>query len=729
MLRTALAALGLFSAAAVRAEAPRALTPGERPDDRRLGKLQDLNGYFPFHPPASTAAWAERAERVRRQVLVATGLWPMPEKTPLNPVIHGRIDQDGYSVEKVYFESLPGFFVTGNLYRPAQRTGRHAAVLTAHGHWPQGRFMDNAKVRQEIVEGAERFEDGGRSILQSRCVQLARMGCVVFSYDMIGYADSVQIPFAIAHREFEDKITLRPELNTTENWGLWTTQAEARLQSVMGLQTWNSLRAFDFLASLPDVDPERIAVTGESGGGTQTFMLCAIDTRPVAAFPAVMVSTGMQGGCTCENATLLRVGTGNVEIAALFAPKPLGLTAANDWTREMATKGFPELQQLYKTLGAPANVMLKPLIHFRHNYNYVSRAVMYGWFNRHLKLGLTEPIVEGDYRRLAAADLSVWDATHPKPAGDTAFEQRLLRRLTDEASRQIREARESPERYRQLVGGAVDVMIGRNLATAGATQFVAKKRTDRGTHVESVGLLRNTTHREEVPVCFIEPKSVSNRAVIWLEGEGKSALFEPAASETRLRPEIQRLVASGVTVIGVDLFGQGEFVPGGRGIEKTRLVNNNPIAAYTFGYNSSGFAQRTHDILSVVRHLQSQSNPPKSIALAGLNGAGPLAAAARAQCGNAIERAAIATEGFRFGQVLDIQHENFLPGGAKYDDVPGLLALGAPQALWLAGEGVAAPAPVDSLYRAANASAQLTAYGGPATQIRAEVATWLAAAK
>ena len=97
----------------------------------------------------------------------------------------------------------------------------------------------------------------------------------------------------------------------------------------------------DFLTSLPDVDPERIAVTGASGGGTQTFILSAIDPRVKVSIPCVMVSTAMQGGCTCENASLLRIDTGNVEFAALFAPKPLCLIAANDWTKEMATKGFP----------------------------------------------------------------------------------------------------------------------------------------------------------------------------------------------------------------------------------------------------------------------------------------------------------------------------------------------------------------------------------------------------
>ncbi len=251
-------------------------------------------------------------------MLVALGLWPMPTKTPANAVIHGRVDRDDYTVEKVYLESFPGHFVTGSLYRPKGKTGPLPGVLCPHGHWANGRFYD-AGARpcgKQIVEGAERFEEGGRYPLQARCVQLARMGCVVFHYDMVGYADSLQIPSEISHR-FGQR---RPKWKSPKNWGFFSPQAELHLQTIMGLQTYNSIRALDWFSELPDVDPSRIGVTGASGGGTQTFILCAIDPRPAVAFPAVMVSTAMQGGCTCENASYLRVGTGNVEFAALFAP-------------------------------------------------------------------------------------------------------------------------------------------------------------------------------------------------------------------------------------------------------------------------------------------------------------------------------------------------------------------------------------------------------------------------
>ncbi|HEV3023115.1 MAG TPA: alpha/beta hydrolase family protein, partial [Pirellulales bacterium] len=467
---------------------------GKLPNDQRLEPLKDLNGYFPFQPSATAAEWEKRAERVRRQVKVATGLWPMPAKTPANAVVHGKVDRGEYTVERVFLESYPGHFVTGSLYRPKGRKGKLPGVLCPHGHWARGRFVDQGEqaAKQMVVEGAERFVNGGRFPLQARCVQLARMGCVVFHYDMISVADSQQI--GVAHSYGEP----RPQLEGTSDWGFFSPQAELRLQNIMGLQTYNSVRALDWLAESDDVDPARIGVTGASGGGTQTFMLCAVDPRPAVAFPAVMVSTAMQGGCTCENCDYLRIDTGNIELAALFAPKPLGMTGADDWTKEIAAKGLPELKQLYKLFGAEDKVMAKPLIHFGHNYNFVSREVMYHWFNRHLALGQPEPIIEEDFQPLTIDEMTVWDDAHAKPPAGDDYERSLCRYLADASARQLadlapRDAA-SLAKYREVVGGAVDVLIGHELPDAGAVEFEKTDEQDRGSHLEFVGLLRNREH-------------------------------------------------------------------------------------------------------------------------------------------------------------------------------------------------------------------------------------------
>src|SRR5205085_9077635 len=348
-------------------------------------------------------------------------------------------------------------------------------VLFPHGHWPDGRFIDIGRqaVRKEIVIGSERFENGGRSLLQALPVQVARMGCVCFHYDMIGYADSQQLSFEPGHRFAKQ----RPEMNTAESWGLFSPQAEAHVQSIMGLQTWNSVRALDFLLSLPEVDPSRIAMTGASGGGTQTMLLAAIDPRIAVSFPAVMVSTAMQGGCTCENASLLRVNTGNIEFAALFAPKPQGMTCANDWTKEMPTKGFPELKQLYALLGAPDKVMLKRGEHFPHNYNAVSRSAFYTWLNRHFKLGQKEPVIEHDYEPLKRDQLTVWDAQHPAPkANDADFERQLLRQLNEDAQKQLAAEQRTSEGFRKTYGSALDIVLDGGLAEAGEVEWSETKK-------------------------------------------------------------------------------------------------------------------------------------------------------------------------------------------------------------------------------------------------------------
>ncbi len=721
----AFALLCLASIPIADAAAPRALPAGTLPNDVRLKPPKDLNGYFPFTVPQTKAEWAARAEYVRRQVLVAEGLWPMPTKAPLNAVIHGKIDRPDYSVEKVYFESAPGFFVTGNLYRPKNAAGKVPGVLFAHGHWQNARLSEEpeAGLLREIATGEERFERGGRSRFQSMCVQLARMGCVVWQWDMLSDSDSHQLSRNVIHTFGKQ----RPEMNTVENWGLYSPQAEAHLQSVMGLQTWNAVRSLDFLLSLPEVDPERTAITGASGGGTQTMLLAGIDPRVKLSFPAVMVSTAMQGGCTCENSSLLRVNTGNIEFAALFAPKPQGMTTANDWTKEMSTKGFPELKQLYTLLGAPDNVMLQRGEHFPHNYNAVSRSAFYGWLNRHFKLGFKEPVIEHDYEPLTRDQLTVWDAQHPEPkAEDPAFERSLLKWFTDDAEKQLRAGAGSIDSLRSASGGAVEVLAGRTLAGAGDVEWQLKNKQDQGMYVDMNGLLRNKTYGEELPVVWLYPKQWNGRTVVWLDDAGKSSLYHADGS---VKSAVLKLVNAGITVLGADLMSQGEFLADGQPLQQTRIVANpREFAGYTLGYNDSLFAQRTHDILTLVKFLRSSEvaghAKPSSVEVAGFGGTGPIVALARAVSGDAIARAAVSTGGFRFGKLLDYRSPQFLPGGAKYLDLPGILALGAPHRLWLEGEGKD-PALVADIYRTAGDAKQLTIFTGDASQSENAAVEWL----
>jgi len=438
-----------------------------------------------------------------------------------------------------------------------------------------------------------------------------------------------------------------------------------------------------------------------------------------------MVSTAMQGGCTCENACLLRIGTGNVEFAALFAPKPQLLSAADDWTKEMGSKGFPELQQHYRMLGAPDNVALVDRTEFPHNYNSVSRHAMYHWFNRHLTLGFFEPIEERDYRVLSAEEMTVWDDEHPRPQGGLEFERQLLRGWHEDTQRQL--AALSPHdsislrQYRQVAGGALDVVLDRQLPAAADIEIELTYEKDQGGYLHKHGLLRNKPQQEELPIAYLYPAQWNGRIVVWLDTEGKAGLFQAGEPQ----PEIRQLLNSGAAVVGVDLLMQGEFLADSQPEERTRRVaNERESASYSFGYNHTLCARRVHDVLTVLSFAKYHNQGVKEIAIVGIAGAGHWAAAACAQTADIIDAAAIDTQGFRFEALRDIHHPDFLPGGAKYGDLPGMLAVGTPKRLWLAGEDSNSSAIVTAAYRAQGIADHVT-HPSQTENTAAHVVDWL----
>src|SRR3954464_7279319 len=299
-----------------------------------------------FTPPKfdTADAWNARAAYLRDHVLASAGLLPLPEKTPLRPTIFGEVRRADYFVSKVFFERLPGFLVSGNLYRPLG-DGPFPAILSPHGHWAYGRL-----------------ENTDLNSAPGRAINLARQGYVVFTYDMVGYNDSQQVPHTFSgQREYL--------------WGL----------SLSGLQLWDSIRALDFLESLPYVRREAIGMTGESGGGTQTFLASAVDQRIAVSVPVNMISLHMQGGCLCENPPGLRLETTNVEIAATIAPRPLlMISATGDWTNETLESEYPAMSGIYNLLDAPDHVRAVRIT-AEHNYNKESREAMYAWMARWLQ--------------------------------------------------------------------------------------------------------------------------------------------------------------------------------------------------------------------------------------------------------------------------------------------------------------------------------------------------------
>lgn len=667
-------------------------------------QLRTLDSHFPFTPPDSLEAWQERADAVRQQIRVAVGMWPMPETSQAAPwigserVFEAAGDVPGYSVAPITIEALPGLMVTGSLYRPHPAPSEPGVgVLCPHGHWADGRFHDagEAAARREIANGAERFVAAARSPLQARCVQLARMGCTVLLYDMLGYADSQQISQARAHgfaRQSDEE-----NQPNEQGWLLFSPLAEAHLQSPMGLQTISTIRALEAMAAMPEVDPARIAITGASGGGTQSFIAAAIEPRIAAAFPAVMVSTGMQGGCTCENACLLRDGTGNIEIAAAIAPRPLGLTAADDWTRTMPEDGYPELKQLYGLYGAAGAVELHAALHFGHNYNHVSRAAMYGWINRVFNLGMESPVLESEFQRLEPAEMTVWSESHPEPEAGLPFERQLLRKWAEGTQQAITATVEAAKKDggaafdRLVVAGWRTVIGPRPQGAAVSDESITESADAQGIRLDARVVFDGT---QQVLLAARWPAEAPRGILITAHPQG-AALLEATASQAsssdaslnQTQQGIAAAVAAGWAVVVADLEGASE--------ERQPLVREDRLAAaYTYGYNPARVVRQARQIVAAAEgaaQLAQRKGGGRDAAeipvrLVGDGGAAPAAALARAMAPERFEACILHTGGFRFADVPSIAHTHFLPGGARYLDLPGLLAVPAAGALTVLGE-------------------------------------------
>ena len=342
------------------------------------------------------SSWEKRATLVRKGILEGAEITKISHKKPKNITIHSKKLLNGYSVENVSFESINGIYVTGNLYRPLPEgigisflnsiNGKTAAILCPHGHGPDPRYKEYT---------------------QQRCATLARMGAVVFAYDMVGVGDS--------------------------------KYCDHKIEKALKLQLINSLAVVSFVSHLPEVDKKRIGITGESGGGTQTFLLAAVDERIAVSVPVVMVSSYFFGGCTCESGMPIHKRpthqTTNVEIAALFAPKPMLLISdGDDWTKHTPEVEFPHIQRIYGFYNAQNKVENAHFTLEKHDYGASKRQAAYPFLAKHLGLDLNKVMKDGKVDEsvntvLTTEDLMVFTKEHPKPTGALSGNEAIARAL------------------------------------------------------------------------------------------------------------------------------------------------------------------------------------------------------------------------------------------------------------------------------------------------------------
>lgn len=566
--------------------------------DARLFYMHHTDTEFQEFPTyRSVAAWEARKDYLRKQVLVASGLWPLPEKTPLTPNVSGRIERSDYTVEKVSLQTYPDFYLAGNLYRPKGKTGPFPAILTPHGHWERGRIHDSAL-----------------GSIPARSINFANQGYIVLAYDMVGYGDTRQVPHSFA----SDSLS--------QFWGI----------NLFGLQLWNSMRALDFLVSLPDVDTSRIAITGASGGGTQTFALtAALDNQILkVSAPVNMISTVMQGGCLCENAPELRINAFNVELGAMMAPRPLFMVSnTHDWTVNTPQREFPMIQSIYQLYNAGDHLDYA-YFDYPHNYNRASREAVYKWFgNWMLDLDNPEELHEESFEPIADADLLVFlkkavtdrEVTfqdlpadqYSLPPGAERMNEATLKQYMINTSRQRVEDdwpadRASLQAFRDIYGTAYEHTLSADQPVEIA---VHQEGQYQGNGFRTTNLMVSRMEKRDwIPAVYYEPTQEARTADVIVSPGGKAELVESdGVTPVEL---VRELLANGHSVLAIDAFKTGEHVL----IEGTQTQRDEHFQYFTT-FNKTDAQERAQDIITAARYLRAHQMIPQ-VNIIGLKEAG-----------------------------------------------------------------------------------------------------------
>lgn len=538
--------------------------------DERVTTVRHGEMHLPTPVYSSRQQWEVRARWLREQLLNSAGLLPLPPRTPLRARVFGRVERDGYSVEKVQFESFPGFLVTGNLYRPLGKKPPFPAVLCPHGHVREGRLTNDLDERS------------GASYI-GLCINLAKRGYVAFSYDMVGYNDSLQLP----HRRI------------AQEWELWGIH-------LLRLQLWNSIRALDFLYSLKEVDRKRIGCTGSSGGGTQTFLLAAVDSRVTASAPVCMVSAHYQGGCFCENAPGLRLNANNVEIAALAAPRPLLLVAATgDWTKNTMEEEYPAARAIYALLGAESRISA---VRFDadHNYNRASREAVYAFFGKWF--GVNAPPEEIAFTPEPSEALRLFPDGNLPPSylrGDAVLES-LRQRDNEQLRIHFPSSPQGIAAFRRWVGPAWVHTLAVEPVERVQLEILSEQSVAERLPHQRIAFRRRGTGEVVLASLFQPTKRASGGGVL---------LLHPAGSQAWLHGEtlLHHLLNAGYAVMTLDAFGTGEHL---RRFGKRELKGTFPET-----FNRTDVQWQVQDTLTALALLRSQRGT-RRVSIVGIGNAG-----------------------------------------------------------------------------------------------------------
>ncbi len=377
-------------------------TPSEAQDEPSalysclVRRANELSARSMIDAPAA-ADWQRDLPEKRRQWLEMLGLDPLPPRTEMHVTVTGSLDRDTYVVEKIQFQPIPACRIAANLYRPSRPAGRLPAIIYVCGHSQRGKFHYQPHPRW--------FGQHGYVALILDAIQIGENG-------------------GVHHGTYQ------------RGWWHWISQG----YSPAGVEVWAAMRAADYLQSRPDVDPDRLGITGNSGGGTVSWFTGAADPRFRTVAPSCQTGNLYQhirertidGHCDCTY-WINTYGWDFTDVASLIAPRPLMVAAATEDVlfRPYAFRDLVgRARNLYRRLGAEENIALVEAI-TPHGYSPATRLAIFNWFERHLK-GSSQPVADDiSENEEKDEDLAVYPGQKPPDADRLKEVDTLLIPLPD----------------------------------------------------------------------------------------------------------------------------------------------------------------------------------------------------------------------------------------------------------------------------------------------------------
>lgn len=599
-------------------------------------------------------AVAERRKWARQKFWSLIG--GQPERTPLNARVTGSFERPGYRVDKVVFESRPGFHVTGNLYVPTRPRRPLPAVLVQMGHAPNGKAYAS---------------------YQRLCQGLVKLGFVAFGFDPMGQGERIYYPDSTGKRTRLSSVD--DEHTTAGRQMLLTGDTATRLQ------TWDAVRAVDYLFTLPYIDRTRVGTTGQSGGGTDSMMLIAVDDRiTVAALSSAITENYACAGYTAPGSTddaeqdFIDSAPNNFDRWDLiypFAPKPLLISVSDKdffgtYSPQYIASGWEEFRKLkkcYEIVGKADQIAWSstPL---PHSLAYDSRLAIYNWFLR--------------WFRADAKGIAEEPATQPEPddvllCTDTGSTVRSLGSVTPHQMNRRRLGRQTPVPIERLL----------RLDRAPAATYQTMRRTvSRGVEIEALEI--PSASQVFLPAWLFLPRPARNTrpVIIVLDPSGRNTDWH----EGEL---YQNLALQGFAVCVPDLRGIGDMLPEMGPGNARHARSHNEEEAYAWAGLILGkplVGQRVSDILSVVRatraHPALQSRPVFVAAQGRLTVPAQFAAA----LAPAINRLFVAGGLTSFRSIVETENyghafANFIPGLLEHTDLPEITAQSQARRIVMAG--------------------------------------------